>query len=336
MGSAVAERRRQPLKKVLAGAAAACALALPTAAQPQGPANAAAPAAAPAPTSVSTSASTPAAKTPPAASAARAARSGISCLMGPERIADIGTQVVGVVSFVKVDSGDSVREGQPLVGLRAEVEQAGVMAAEVRARMDADERAAQANLDLARQRLERSVQLEQQGFVSHQASEQARAEEAVAAQKLEQARGQKLVSQRELGVVRAQLAQRTLHSPFDGIVVERFVNDGERVEDKPLLRVAMLDPLRVELVLPASRYGSLREGDTLAVQPELPNTAAVQATVTRIDKMIDGASNTFRARLKLPNPGHRLPAGARCRVELPPAAAAAAEARPQTAAQRPA
>lgn len=285
--------------------------------------------------SAAASAVTPAAAKP-AAGSARAARSGISCLMGPERIADIGTQVVGVVSFVKVDTGDAVRAGQPLVGLRAEVEQAGVLAAEVRARIDADERAAEANLSLARQRLERSVQLEKQGFVSHQASEQARAEEAVAAQKLEQARGQKLVSQRELSVVRAQLAQRTLHSPFDGIVVERFVNTGERVEDKPLLRVAMLDPLRVELVLPASRYGSLREGDSLAVQPELPGVAAVQASVTRIDKMIDGASNTFRARLSLPNPGHRLPAGARCRVELPAAAAAAAAAPAPATPQRPA
>lgn len=281
---------------------------------------------APAPAATASAPSALPAAKPAAGSSARAARSGISCLMGPERVADIGTQVVGVVSFIKVDSGDEVRAGQPLVGLRAEVEQAGVLAAEVRARIDADERAAEANLSLARQRLERSVQLEKQGFVSHQASEQARAEEAVAAQKLEQARGQKLVSQRELGVVRAQLAQRTLHSPFDGIVVERFVNTGERVEDKPLLRVAMLDPLRVELVLPASRYGSLREGDSLAVQPELPGVAAVQARVTRIDKMIDGASNTFRARLSLPNPGHRLPAGARCRVEMPGAAAAAAAA----------
>jgi RND family efflux transporter MFP subunit len=260
----------------------------------------------------------------PRQAAPRAAKSGVSCLMTPERVADIGSPVIGVVSAVQVDTGDEVREGQLLVALRAEVESAGVQAAEMRARIDADERAAAANLVLTSQRLQRSIQLEQQGFVSNQSTEQARAENEVAAQKLEQARGQKKVSLRELGVVRAQLGQRTVRSPFNGVVTERFVNAGERVEDKPMLRVAMLDPLRVELVMPASRFGTMSVNDTVSVQPELLNVAAVTARVTRIDKVIDGASNTFRVRLNLPNPGNKLPAGARCRVQLPALDASAA------------
>jgi multidrug efflux pump subunit AcrA (membrane-fusion protein) len=39
------------------------------------------------------------------------------------------------------------------------------------------------------------------------------------------------------------------------------------------------------------------------------------ARVTHVDKIIDAASNTFRVRLSLPNPGNRLPAGARCKVD---------------------
>jgi RND family efflux transporter MFP subunit len=262
---------------------------------------------------------------PGAASAqtARQLKQPIGCLIGPERVADIGSPVVGVVSSINVDNGDAVREGQPLVVLRAEVEYAGVQAAQVRARLDADERAAQANLELARQRYSRAVQLQSQGFVSSQATEQALAEQEVAVQKLEQARGQKRISERELGIVRAQLGQRTVRSPFSGIVTERFVNAGERVEEKPLLRLAKLDPLRVDLVMPSSRYGSVALHDQISVQPDLPGAAPVMARVTRIDKVIDVASNTFRVRLNLPNPGHRLPAGARCRVELPPVEAPA-------------
>jgi cobalt-zinc-cadmium efflux system membrane fusion protein len=44
--------------------------------------------------------------------------------------------------------------------------------------------------------------------------------------------------------------------------------------------------------------------------------------------VIDAATNTFRVRLELPNPGGVLPAGLRCKVDLglklPPAAAAGA------------
>ncbi len=246
-------------------------------------------------------------------------RQAVGCLIGPERVADIGTAVTGLVESISVDRGDIVRQGQPLVWLASEVERAGAQAAQVRAAIDADIRAADANLALARQRHARVAGLVNEGFVTPQAVEQALAERDVAEQKLEQARAQKTVLSHEAALVRAQLGQRTLKSPISGVVIERFVNAGERAEDKPLLRVAMLDPLRVELVMPASRWASVSRGDRIAVLPELPGASSLLAKVTHIDKIIDAASNTFRVRLSLPNPGHKLPAGARCKVDAPAA-----------------
>ena len=261
----------------------------------------------------------PGAATPTPSTGTRLPRPAIGCLISPERVADIGSPVVGIVSKMKVDIGDAVREGQTLVLLRSEVESASVQAAKARSSIDADVRAAEANLVLARQRYERAYELQGQGFVSAQATDQARAEQDVALQKLRQARGQLKVSDGELGVVRAQLGQRKVRSAFSGVVTERYVNAGERVDDKPMLRIAKLDPLRVELVVPASRYGSFALQDRISVSPELPGIAPVLARVTHIDPIIDAASNTFRVRLKLPNPDHKLPGGARCRVDLGPA-----------------
>lgn len=248
-------------------------------------------------------------------SSPRAPRPLLGCLMGPERVADVGSPVVGVVSAMKVDRGDLVSAGDTLVLLDSGVEAASVEAASARSAMDADVRAAEANATLATQRHTRTVSLVAEGFVTTLAAEQARAERDVALQKLAQARGQRTVQRRELGQVQAQLAQRTVRSPFRGVVVERFVNAGERVDDKPLLRLAMLDPLRVELVLPANRWGSVARGDAISVLPELPGATAVVARVTHVDKVIDATSNTFRVRLSLPNPGDKLPAGARCKVD---------------------
>ena len=44
---------------------------------------------------------------------------------------------------------------------------------------------------------------------------------------------------------------------------------------------------------------------------------AVTATVRHVDRVLDAASNSFRVRLTLPNPHYRLPAGLRCKADLP-------------------
>jgi multidrug efflux pump subunit AcrA (membrane-fusion protein) len=132
----------------------------------------------------------------------------------------------------------------------------------------------------------------------------------------EQAREQQRLAREELGQARSQLAMRTVRSPLTGIVVERYMSAGERIEDKPMIRVAVVDPLRVQVVLPSSMYGRVSMGAAVTVTPELANASAVTARVLLIDKILDAASNTFRVTLRLPNPGNALPAGLRCRADF--------------------
>lgn len=241
----------------------------------------------------------------------------LGCLIEPDRVADLGSQVVGVVERLHVERGDSVTSGQLLLSLRADVERASVTAADSRARVDADVLAANASLELAEQKLRRAHALVAQSFVSDQALEQALGEAEVARQKVNQVRSQQRIWVDERRVAVAQLALRTVRSPFAGVVVERFVNPGERVEERPLLRVAVIDPLRVELMVPTAQFGTLAPGDRVTIRPELPGVDAVTATVRHVDRVLDAASNSFRVRLTLPNPNYRLPAGLRCKADLP-------------------
>jgi RND family efflux transporter MFP subunit len=252
----------------------------------------------------------------------------IGCLISPNRIADIGSPVTGIVERITVDVGDMVRQGQPLVALRSEVENAGERAAHARWSVDAEVRASEASLELARQRYQRARDLQAQGFFSPQAVEQALTEMRLAEQKLKQSTSQREVLATDLEVVRAQVNQRVVRAPFSGTIVERFRQPGERVEDRPLLRLASLDPLRVDLLVPAARFGQYAVGDRLQLQPELAGVKPVTAEVTHVDRVIDGASNTFRVRLSLPNPQQRLPAGARCTLDDAAAAALREGARP--------
>jgi RND family efflux transporter MFP subunit len=262
------------------------------------------------------------------AAAAAGAAPLTGCLIEPERIAEVGSPVAGVIQRVEVERGQRVRRGQVLAVLQAEVERANVDVARSRADAQADLDAAAANASFNRDRLVRAEDLFRQSFISQQALDQARTEARLADQKLKLAREQRAISRQERDVAEAQLSQRIIRSPMDGVVAERYASAGERADDKPLLRIARIDPLRVQLVVPTSLYGQLRVGGRVGISPELPGAVALTARVTMVDKVIDPASNTFRVQLELPNPDFALPAGLRCKAVIDAAALAAAPAPP--------
>jgi RND family efflux transporter MFP subunit len=269
-----------------------------------------------------------------------AAAQALGCLIEPFRVSDVGSPVIGVIGSTLVERGDRVAAGQVLATLRSEVERQSVAVAATKAQAIGELQAAEANAELARQKLARAADLAHQQFISSQALEQARAEATVAENRLAQAREQRNVFLRERELAQAQLGLRTIRSPISGVVVDRYLSAGERVEERPLYRIAVVDPLRVEVVLPAAHYPAVRKGMQATVTPDFPGASAHPARVTLVDRLIDGASNTFRVRLELPNADHALPAGLRCKVDLgiaPPARKTAppATARPASASPAP-
>ena len=242
------------------------------------------------------------------------AGSPLVCLIQPSKVAEVGTSVTGVIESLRVERGDYVKKGQVIAVLRNDVERAALNVAKSRAQAEADVLAAIAARDFAHQSTVRAEDLVKKKFVSEQALDKARTEEQVAVQKLAQAHEQRRVWEREMGLAQSQLAQRTILSPISGIVAERYLSSGERVEDRSIARIVSINPLHVEVMVPASSFGQIKTGMVAMVMPELPDAQSVEAKVSLVDKLIDGASNTFRVRLELPNPDNALPAGPRCKV----------------------
>ena len=102
----------------------------------------------------------------------------------------------------------------------------------------------------------------------------------------------------------------------DGVVVERHKSPGEYVGSEPILTLMRIDPLYVELIVPASKFGTIRKGMTAEVRLEAPVGGAYKATVSIVDPVIDAASGTFGVRLTLPNQSLKLPAGLKCDVKF--------------------
>jgi RND family efflux transporter MFP subunit len=238
------------------------------------------------------------------------------CLVAPDHVAEIGSQVTGVVASIYAERGDLVRKGKLLARLQAGVERASVTVARTRAQADADMKAAQANYEFQRQKMVRAEELVEKNFISKQALEQVRAETNVSKQRFFQAREQLKVAQRELDLARARLQMREIRAPFAGIVAERYVTVGERVEERAMFRIARINPLRVEIIVPAELFGTVKKGMQAQVTPDLPNAKTLQAKVVLVDKLIDPASNTFRVRAELPNARNAIPSGLRCHAEI--------------------
>jgi len=77
-----------------------------------------------------------------------------------------------------------------------------------------------------------------------------------------------------------------------------------------------IDPLRVETILPAARFGTIQVGQKATVIPEVPGDQLHVASVTLVERVIDPASGTFGVSLELPNPDLSIPSGLNCEVRF--------------------
>lgn len=256
---------------------------------------------------------------PPASVAAASPSSALSaldCMIQPHQVVQVGSPAPGVIDSIFVDRGDVVQRGQAVVQLNASVERAALAVARERAGQTGDATVASSSRELAQRELMRAEELHQQQYVSKTYLDKLRAEAGVADGRSDQAKEKRTLSTREAELAAAQLEQRTVRAPISGVVLERLMSPGEYVDQKPMVRIAAIDPLRVDVLVPAAAFGQVSIGMQGRVTPEILNRTVHTATVKTVDRVIDAASNTFRVRLELPNPGNALPAGLRCKLDL--------------------
>ena len=254
------------------------------------------------------------------------------CVIEARQQLDVRTSAEGVVEEVLVRRGDVVKKGALLARLSSGPERATLNLARERATMEGEIKAAEARVDLARKKWERADELHKRNFVSANAKDEAEAEYRLTDMTTSINGEYRLANEQframqesrklaELEVKRAEevLAQRTIHSPVNGVVVALLLNPGELASSNqkdPILKLMEIDPLHVELVLPISQFGKIKRGQRARVSPEQPIGGSYTAQVEVVDMTVDAASGTFGVRLLLPNPGNRIPPGVKCRARF--------------------
>lgn len=210
-------------------------------------------------------------------------------LIYPSEVVKLSSQVPGILEEVAVERGDLVKKGQVLARLKSGQEKASL-------------ELARANVDFLRRKMERNVELARKKLISDNENDELVTELKKAELQLDE--------------VQERLQLRTIQSTIDGVVTERLMAPGDYVGEAPILKLASLDPLNVEVIVPARRFGSTRKGMRAEVRPEQPAGAVYVGTVSVVDKVIDPASSTFAVRVNIDNPELKIPSGLKCQVRF--------------------
>jgi len=141
-----------------------------------------------------------------------------------------------------------------------------------------------------------------------------------AATKLEETLSDRDVSRSDLQVAKARLAQvedqlaRTrIRAPFSGIVVERLMMPGERVDTgKNVVRMVDQQHLEVIARAPLEYYSFVSPGQQLELRTGSVITSGLVRTVVAV-----GSENTHQFELRLDIESDRFPVGQTLRVSVP-------------------
>jgi RND family efflux transporter MFP subunit len=236
----------------------------------------------------------------------------LDCLVKPEMYVDISSSVDGVLETILVNKSDDIKKGQILAQLESSVEQAKVNLARHQANINNPVHTKKIRLEFTKRHSQRIENLHRKKAVSFKDKDEADTEVAIAKADLLQAKIERKKAKLQLELALAELNRRTIRSPIDGIVIQRYIMPGESVDDRPILQLAKIDPLLVEVVAPSELFGLIKKDMKVQIYPEAPANSTYQATVSVVDKIIDAASGSFSVRLALPNPDDKLIGGTKC------------------------
>ncbi len=203
----------------------------------------------------------------------------------PYRIARMSFPETGVITELPVREGARVKEGDILARLDYQVLQSELNMAEEQLR-------------IRRLRFEKLEPLRAAGSVSLEEFERSKAD--------------LLIDEERAARIRAQIDNRTLTAPFDGIVSEIRKEMAESVSNAGVhvLTVVQLDTLQVEMHLRPADAARHREGGVVPLL--LDDRETVQGRVEFISPVIDAASHTVRIRFTISNPTGTFRSGVRC------------------------
>jgi len=204
--------------------------------------------------------------------------------------ADLSTETAGIVSHINFENGAEVREGDLLVELDTEAEQATL-------------RSAEAEADLARTVYERTKTL--------------RATNAIPQSDLDAAASQLRKVTALVEQLRATISKKQLRAPFSGRLGIREINLGQFVQNgNKIVSLQSLNPIFVDFLLPQQLISTVAPGQKILLRTDAYPGRVFEGELTAINSEVDRITRNIRLQGTLKNPDGALRPGMFARVEI--------------------
>lgn len=196
---------------------------------------------------------------------------------------DISPNVTERIAELFFEDGDQVKKGDPLLRLEDTEELAILEGAKV----------LMAEQEREIQRLESLV-----------------AEGAVSEVRIEEYRTQRDLAKQRVGEAQAQIDDRHINAPFDGVLGFRRVSTGALVSPGDLIATLdVLDPIKLDFTVPETFLDDLKNGlEIIAASDAFPDTE-FKGTVTQIDTRVNPVTRAVTVRAEIPNSNNQLRPG---------------------------
>ena len=236
-----------------------------------------------------------------------------------QSLAQVGSEITGVVAARHVREGDAVEAGDLMLVLRDDEQRARLLEAKAalhqliestRPQAQATRQEAQHNLDQASRERKRRETLFERKLLASEPLEQARRAESsarvardrarLAAASLAENGSEEQILRQRLAAARAALAKTRIHAQVSGIVQTRDVEPGDLVQPgRTLLTIARSDSKEIVLPLDEKNLAPVQLGQTAKVIADAYPQRVLQARVSFIAPNVDKARGTIDVHLGL-------------------------------------
>lgn len=197
----------------------------------------------------------------------------------------VAAPLPALVEALRVSVGDTVRAGQVIAVLRSAQAQ----------ELQHDVHVSRSNAALASATLARDEQLFKEGLIASSRIEASRAQAGLAGEQRDE---RELALRQAGGSASKEGGGITLTAPISGVVLERQVVVGQRVDAATAVyRLAVLAPLWLEMQVPAKEASSALIGDAVSV-----TDSEARGRVIAVGHAVDAASQTVLVRAEMSPP----------------------------------
>jgi RND family efflux transporter MFP subunit len=225
------------------------------------------------------------------------------------REARIGPEVRGTIAMIHVDEGSWVEKGEPLFQIDPEPYKFALRRAVAALdRVKAERRQLETDL-------ERGEELRRKDIVATERTDRI-------ATSVEVAMAMERQAEEAVALERRNFERTLVRAPFAGSVARRLLDEGTTALVQPQTIVIVLQEthvLEAVATIAETHFAAIQVGDVALLHVDgLP--LPIRTEVAAVGDSIDLSNRTFRVRMAVPDPEHRLKAGLFTRVEIIPRA----------------